>query len=180
MAEKPEKSGKGERSKPRAIDMVMEEMQREQQQRDKARREGRPVVESDYRDRDGPGGSSHDASDPYSTNLYVGNLAPDVDEEVLKLEFAKYGPVASVKIMWPRGEEADTRRSKGRNCGFVAFMTRSSAEKAKEEMDGRILHGLDLRIGWGKSIPLPSTPLWPPANNSDHQQNVISGKRSTR
>ena len=114
------------------------------------------------RDRGDAAAGGGDSSDPYSTNLYVGNLAPGVDEEVLKLEFAKYGPVASVKIMWPRGEEAN-RGTRGRNCGFVAFMTRSSAEKAKEEMDGRILNGLDLRIGWGKSIPLPSTPLWPPA-----------------
>lgn len=31
----------------------------------------------------------------------------------------RFGPIASVKIMWPRDEEA---RRKGRNCGFVAFM----------------------------------------------------------
>jgi RNA recognition motif. (a.k.a. RRM, RBD, or RNP domain) len=49
----------------------------------------------------------------------VGNLAPDVDEEVLKREFGRFGPVASVKIMWPRDEE---QRRRARNSGFVAFM----------------------------------------------------------
>lgn len=52
----------------------------------------------------------------------MGNLAPDVDEEVLKREFGRFGPVASVKIMWPRDEE---QRRRGRNCGFVAFMVRN-------------------------------------------------------
>ncbi len=53
---------------------------------------------------------------------YVGNLAPDVDEDVLLREFGRFGPVASVKIMWPRDED---QRRRGRNCGFVAFMVRS-------------------------------------------------------
>lgn len=44
---------------------------------------------------------------------------PQVDEEVLKREFGRFGAIASVKVMWPRDEE---QRRKGRNCGFVAFM----------------------------------------------------------
>jgi U2-associated protein SR140 len=42
-----------------------------------------------------------------------------VDEEVLKREFGRFGPIASVKIMWPRDEE---QRRRARNSGFVAFM----------------------------------------------------------
>ena len=64
-------------------------------------------------------GGSFDDADPWTTNLYVGNLSPDVDEEVLKREFVRFGPIASVKIMWPRD---DDQRRRGRNCGFVAFM----------------------------------------------------------
>lgn len=56
---------------------------------------------------------------------YVGNLAPDVDEEVLKREFGRFGPIASVKIMWPRDEE---QRRRGRNSGFVAFMVSLAAK----------------------------------------------------
>ena len=36
-------------------------------------------------------------------------------------EFGRYGPIASVKIMWPRD---DDQRRRGRNSGFVAFMVR--------------------------------------------------------
>jgi hypothetical protein len=32
---------------------------------------------------------SFDDGDPYTTNLYVGNLAPDVDEEVMTLQTAE-------------------------------------------------------------------------------------------
>lgn len=52
---------------------------------------------------------------------YVGNLAPDVDEQILLKEFGRFGAIGSVKVMWPRDEE---QRRKGRNCGFVAFMVR--------------------------------------------------------
>jgi U2-associated protein SR140 len=102
---------------------------------------------------------SHDTGDPSTTNLYVGNLAPTLDEHALKLAFGKFGPIASVKIMWPRDED---QRSRGRMSGFVAFMTRRSAEEAMSELQGRMLHDSELRLGWSKSVPLPALPCWPP------------------
>lgn len=101
----------------------------------------------------------HDALDQGSTNLFVGNLAPDVDESMLLHEFGRFGPIGSVKVMWPRDEE---QRNRGRNTGFVAFMRRDDAERAKEALDGIILRDLQLTLGWGKSVPLPAVPLWPP------------------
>lgn len=65
---------------------------------------------------------SFDDGDPFTTNLYVGNLAPTVDEDVLKREFLRFGDIASIKVMWPRDEE---QRRRARNCGFVAFMVRA-------------------------------------------------------
>lgn len=47
--------------------------------------------------------------------------------------FGKYGPLASVKIMWPRSEE---EKQRGANCGFVAFMARKDADTALKELDG--------------------------------------------
>ena len=38
---------------------------------------------------------------------------------IVTQEFGRYGPIASVKIMWPRD---DDQRRRGRNSGFVAFM----------------------------------------------------------
>lgn len=43
--------------------------------------------------------------------------------QVLMETFGRYGPLASVKIMWPRKEEDDG--TKTHNSGFVAFMARA-------------------------------------------------------
>lgn len=85
-------------------------------ERQRARREKGSSFDLPAAD-DGMG--SFDDGDPYTTNLYVGNLASTVDEEVLKQEFLRYGDIASIKVMWPRD---DDQRRRGRNCGFVAFM----------------------------------------------------------
>lgn len=48
--------------------------------------------------------------------------------------FGQFGPLASVKIMWPRTDE---ERSRGRNCGFVAFMNRKDGERALNALKGQ-------------------------------------------
>lgn len=50
--------------------------------------------------------------------------------------FGKYGPLASVKIMWPRSEE---ERQRNRNCGFVAYMNRKDGERAMASLQGKYL-----------------------------------------
>ena len=57
-----------------------------------------------------------------------------MNEEMLCQEFGRYGPLASVKIMWPRTDE---ERARERNCGFVAFMSRRDAERALKNLNGR-------------------------------------------
>lgn len=58
-----------------------------------------------------------------------------MDENFLLRTFGRFGPIASVKIMWPRTEE---ERRRQRNCGFVAFMNRADGQAAKDEMQGLI------------------------------------------
>ena len=60
-----------------------------------------------------------------------------MNEEQLCRVFGKYGPLASVKIMWPRTEE---EKSRNRNCGFVAFMNRKDGEKALDDIEGKYLY----------------------------------------
>lgn len=57
-------------------------------------------------------------------------------EQQLCEAFGRYGPLASVKIMWPRTEE---ERSRGRNCGFVAFMNRKDGERALDNIRGQFI-----------------------------------------
>ncbi|KAH1001848.1 hypothetical protein HUJ04_005808 [Dendroctonus ponderosae] len=104
----------------------------------------------------GPALSYFDGGDPNSTNLFVANLNTDVTEANLMEEFGIYGPLASVKIMWPRGKERF--KNMNTNCGFVAFMSRRDAERALNHMKNRI----DMRVGWGKSVDLPTHPVFIP------------------
>ncbi|GLJ10064.1 hypothetical protein SUGI_0121170 [Cryptomeria japonica] len=102
---------------------------------------------------------SFDDGDPQTTNLYVGNLSPQVDENFLLRTFGRFGPIASVKIMWPRTKEEHRRQC---NCGFVAFMNRADGQAAKDEMQGVVVYEYELKIGWGKSVTIPSQALLAP------------------
>ncbi|XP_007890453.1 U2 snRNP-associated SURP motif-containing protein isoform X1 [Callorhinchus milii] len=104
---------------------------------------------------------SYDSGDPHTTNLYIGNINPQMDEEMLCKEFGKFGPLASVKIMWPRTEE---ERARVRNCGFVAFMNRKDADRGLRSLNGKFIMGYEMKLGWGKAVPIPPHPIYiPPA-----------------
>ncbi|XP_038711541.1 protein RRC1-like isoform X2 [Tripterygium wilfordii] len=161
-----------EKGKARNIDHFMEELKHEQEMRDRRNqerehwRDGRHSESSappsrfdelpDDFDPSGKLPGSFDDGDPQTTNLYVGNLAPKVDENFLLRTFGRFGPIASVKIMWPRTDE---ERRRQRNCGFVAFMNRADGQAAKDEMQGVVVYEYELKIGWGKSVALPSQAL---------------------
>jgi len=53
--------------------------------------------------------------------------------------FGKYGPLASIKIMWPRSDE---EKARGRNCGFVAYMSRKDGERALKNLNGMWLFSI--------------------------------------
>ncbi|XP_071184110.1 U2 snRNP-associated SURP motif-containing protein-like isoform X2 [Salvelinus alpinus] len=102
---------------------------------------------------------SHDVGDPSTTNLYLGNINPQMNEEMLCQEFGRYGPLASVKIMWPRTDE---ERARERNCGFVAFMNRRDAERALKNLNGKMMMNFEMKLGWGKGVPIPPHPIYIP------------------
>ncbi|KAF5178342.1 Rrc1 [Thalictrum thalictroides] len=165
--EKPKEKGKS-----RNIDHFMEELKHEQELRERRnqereqRRDGHHLENSvsssrfdelpDDFDPSGKFPGIFDDVDPQTTNLYVGNLSPQVDENFLLRTFGRFGPIASVKIMWPRTEE---ERRRQRNCGFVAFMNRSDGQDAMDEMQGVVVYEYELKIGWGKSVSLPGQAL---------------------
>lgn len=167
-----EKPKEREKGKSRNIDHFMEELKHEQEMRERRNqerdqwRDGRhndssapPSRFDELPDDFDPSGKlpgSFDDGDPQTTNLYVGNLSPQVDENFLLRTFGRFGPIASVKIMWPRTEE---ERRRQRNCGFVAFMNRADGQAAKDEMQGVVVYEYELKIGWGKSVSLPSQAL---------------------
>uniref|UniRef100_A0A672J221 U2 snRNP-associated SURP motif-containing protein n=1 Tax=Salarias fasciatus TaxID=181472 RepID=A0A672J221_SALFA len=108
---------------------------------------------------------SHDVGDPSTTNLYLGNINPQMNEEMLCQEFGRYGPLASVKIMWPRTDE---ERARERNCGFVAFMNRRDAERALKNLNGKMIMNFEMKLGWGKGVPIPPHPIYIPPSMMEH------------
>lgn len=59
-----------------------------------------------------------------------------ITEQQLMEIFGKFGPLASIKIMWPRSDEEKARQ---RNCGFVAFMSRKDGERALKNLNGKFI-----------------------------------------
>ncbi|KNC80292.1 hypothetical protein SARC_07340 [Sphaeroforma arctica JP610] len=130
------------------LEMFKEQLKKEQEERElrKAMRAGDPnapklgpsgpPLDSIYgRPEEKPG--SRADGDMSTTNIYVGNLAATANEEMLCRIFGKYGPLASVKIMWPMTPE---ERARGRNPAFVAFMNREDAMDAMHALNNSCLH----------------------------------------
>lgn len=108
---------------------------------------------------------SMDNGDPNTTNIYLGNLSPKITEQQLMEIFGRYGPLASIKIMWPRSEE---EKQRGRNCGFVAYMSRLDAERALRCLNGRDVMGYEMKLGWGKSVSILTYPIYIPPTLMQH------------
>lgn len=87
---------------------------------------------------------SYDTGDPSTTNLYLGNINPTVNENDLCDLFGKFGPLASIKIMWPRTEE---EKARNRNSGFIAYMSRVDAERVLKTLNGKEFRGYDMKLG---------------------------------
>eukprot|EP01102_Stenamoeba_stenopodia_P009796 TRINITY_DN2901_c0_g1_i1.p1 TRINITY_DN2901_c0_g1~~TRINITY_DN2901_c0_g1_i1.p1 ORF type:complete len:332 (-),score=76.92 TRINITY_DN2901_c0_g1_i1:537-1532(-) len=75
-----------------------------------------------------------------NTNLFVGDLDPTITTEQLREAFRPFGPIVD--------EETFVKQL---NYGFVKFKHRAHAEKAKREMDGKLLGSRPIRLGWGDS-----------------------------
>lgn len=65
---------------------------------------------------------------------YSNQFMSQITEQQLMEVFGKYGPLASIKIMWPRSDE---EKARGRNCGFVAYMSRKDGERALRCLNGK-------------------------------------------
>ncbi|KAL6055984.1 RNA-binding region RNP-1 domain-containing protein [Balamuthia mandrillaris] len=75
-----------------------------------------------------------------NTNLFIGDLDPSISNEQLREIFREFGPIYDEETF-----------VKNRNYGFVRFRHRRHAEKAKREMDGKVLGSRAIRIGWGEA-----------------------------
>jgi RNA recognition motif-containing protein len=82
------------------------------------------------------------SADSMSANrtLYVGNISLSCNEQDIQNLFLPFGSLLSLHIK---------KNTQGRlSYCFVKFAERSSAEQALVHMNGQLVHGRTLRIGW--------------------------------
>ncbi|XP_056130772.1 putative RNA-binding protein 15B [Lampris incognitus] len=86
-----------------------------------------------------------------TSNLFIGNLDHNVTEGELRRGFDKYGIIEDVVIKRPA-------RGQGGAYAFVKFQNLDMAHRAKVAMQGRMIGGNPVKIGYGKANP--TTRLW--------------------
>lgn len=73
-------------------------------------------------------------------NIYVGNLSRDVTEEDLREAFEAFGQVSTVNII------TDKFSGEPRGFAFVEMPTKTEAESAISELNGKELKGRELNV----------------------------------
>lgn len=84
---------------------------------------------------------------PPSASLYVGDLAPDVNEGTLFELFSTVGPVSSIRIC----RDSITLRSLG--YAYVNYHSVLDAERALDGMNNQVISGKPCRIMWSQRDP---------------------------
>src|SRR5438045_3408079 len=88
-----------------------------------------------------------------NTRLYVGNLSPDVTEQILRDLFAQKGPVAEVKLM------VDRATGKFRGFAFVTMKTPEAASAAMQALHSHPLGGRYITVNEARQEEVPTTGL---------------------
>ncbi|PKY23953.1 hypothetical protein RhiirB3_334986 [Rhizophagus irregularis] len=99
----------------------------------------------------GQQGPKEDTSNHY--HIFVGDLSPEVNDEVLAKAFSAFGSMSDARVMW------DVNSGKSRGYGFVAFRDKTDAEQAIATMNGEWLGSRAIRCNWAnqKGQPGPGT-----------------------
>ncbi|KDQ63850.1 hypothetical protein JAAARDRAFT_189377 [Jaapia argillacea MUCL 33604] len=97
--------------------------------------------------------NKEDTSNHY--HVFVGDLSPEVNDEVLGKAFAAFGTLSDARVMW------DMNSGKSRGYGFLAFRDKTDAEQAIATMNGEWLGSRAIRVNWAnqktQGAPAPSS-----------------------
>ncbi|TFK40954.1 hypothetical protein BDQ12DRAFT_416061 [Crucibulum laeve] len=87
-------------------------------------------------------------------HVFVGDLSPEVNDEVLAKAFSAFGTMSDARVMW------DMNSGKSRGYGFLAFRDKTDAEQAIATMNGEWLGSRAIRVNWAnqktQGAPAPS------------------------
>ena len=75
-------------------------------------------------------------------HVFVGDLSPEVTDEILKKAFSAFGTLSDARVMW------DVATGKSRGYGFLAFREKPDADQAINAMNGEWLGSRAIRVNW--------------------------------
>lgn len=75
-------------------------------------------------------------------HVFVGDLSPEVNDEILGKAFSAFGSLSDARVMW------DMNSGKSRGYGFLAFRDKTDAEQAIATMNGEWLGSRAIRVNW--------------------------------
>jgi len=97
-------------------------------------------------------------------HIFVGDLSPEVNDQVLSKAFSAFGTMSDARVMW------DMNTGKSRGYGFVAFREKADAEQAINSMNGEWLGSRSIRVNWANQKNPQAQPQGPqPTNNPSGQ-----------
>ncbi|CAD6186332.1 unnamed protein product [Caenorhabditis auriculariae] len=154
MPKRPPKPGSSHAKKLSNLELLQQEMNLAQQNRSGIypQRDVKPKFEPEEN-------SALTTDRALTTNIYISHLPHEVTKEDLLLSFGSFGPLASVKVLYPRNEEEELRPF---ICAFVAYMHRSDFERVMAELPNLIIRGEPIRVAFGKIVPIPKLPFYVP------------------
>lgn len=100
------------------------------------------------------GSHKEDTSTHY--HIFVGDLSPEVTDQLLWDAFLPFGSLSDARVMW----DQSTGRSRG--YGFAAFRKQEDAEQAIRDMNGQWLGTRAIRVNWATQKTAPKVTV----NNS--------------
>jgi RNA recognition motif-containing protein len=80
-----------------------------------------------------------------STELYVGNLAPETNEQAIRKQFERFGDVRDVRLISGRGD--DDRKP----FAFLSMGSVEAAQAAANGMNGREIDGQKVSVSEARS-----------------------------
>ncbi len=125
---------------------------------------GRKIFDTEIRVNWAYQGSQNKEDTTGHYHVFVGDLSPEVNDEVLGKAFSAFGTLSDARVMW------DMNSGKSRGYGFLAFRDKTDAEQAIATMNGEWLGSRAIRVNWanqktqGPAGGAPGAPAARPAN----------------
>ena len=86
-------------------------------------------------------------------HVFVGDLSPEVNDDVLGKAFSAFGTLSDARVMW------DMNSGKSRGYGFLAFRDKTDAEQAIATMNGEWLGSRAIRVNWANQKTQGAAPV---------------------